>query len=351
MSALQILAGPTAYQQLEQHGFNADLFGQLFAASGGPKWLSLAGLDQYLFGTFFAKRQQPLYAIGSSSGAWRVACFAQQQPLQAYERLIEHYVNQRYDTRPSADAIARNVEQIIRQILGVNAGQDIIDNPVVRAHFVVCRARGLNKLHSKAGLALGLGATAISNLLSRKNVAWHFERNVMSNNDPQSPFMQLNDLPTCYGQLTQGNIIPSLVASGSIPLLIAPVCHIEGLKKGSYYDGGITDYHFDMPLPRQAGLSLYPHFYPYMSPGWFDKSLMRRNAKANYHNGVILAPSAEFIAKLPYGKIPDREDFSQLPTDERIRYWMDTVNASQALADELHQLLSSGDIMTKVQPL
>ena len=88
-----------------------------------------------------------------------------------------------------------------------------------------------------------------------------------------------------------------------------------------------------------------------MSPGWFDKSLLWRKAKANYHNGLILAPSKQFIASLPFGKIPDREDFKNLDADSRIAYWKQSVQQSQVLADEFAEIVASGNIMDRIERL
>lgn len=71
--ALQVLAGPRARAHIEQNGLRPDDIRVMVGASGGPKWLCLAALDEYLFGEFFAGRNQPLDLLGSSSGAWRFA--------------------------------------------------------------------------------------------------------------------------------------------------------------------------------------------------------------------------------------------------------------------------------------
>lgn len=349
LSALRFIAGPTAFKAISEHGLTPDLFNQLLAASGGPKWLGIAGLDKYLFSEFFKNRKQPLYTLGASSGAWRLACLAQQDPLAAYQRLEKFYIGQRYESKPSPRVVSEQVEAIIQQILGPQGGQDIVDNSIIRSHFVVCRAKHLNRSNHRLGLAAGLATTAMTNIISRRSLGWHFERVVVSHQDSDSPFTALEDLPTKQALLNKHNLSQTLLASGSIPLLLAPVKHISGLAAGHYYDGGLTDYHFDLPLPK--GLTLYPHFYPHMSPGWFDKSLSWRRAKNNYHNALILAPSREHIANLPYGKIPDREDFSALSSASRMAYWRESVKWSESLADEFAKLLASGNIMQKLERL
>jgi hypothetical protein len=123
------------------------------------------------------------------------------------------------------------------------------------------------------------------------------------------------------------------VASGSIPLLAEGM---ERLAPGeTHWDGGMTDYHFEPAFPGTEGLVLYPHFYPHMAPGWFDKPLAwRRSSVARWPRLLVLCPSREFIAGLPRGQIPDRRDFHRLPTDQRQRIWRQVANASMRLADD-----------------
>ncbi|MEZ9141944.1 MULTISPECIES: alpha/beta hydrolase [unclassified Shewanella] len=351
MTALRLLAGKTAYQQIEKNGLSASMFSQLFAASGGPKWIGVAGLDKYLFGEFFAERKTPLYTMGASSGAWRLACLAQKDPLAAYSRLEDFYIGQRYDHVPNRQEVTEQVEGIINGILGEHGAMDIVNNRMIQSHFVVCKAKHFNASRSKGKLALGLAATALSNAVSRRSLAWHFERVVFSHQQVKSPFSHLTDLPTEHAQLTRNNINQVLLATGSIPLVLAPVTRINGISDGAYYDGGITDYHFDMPTHSPEGLSLYPHFYPHMSPGWFDKSLKWRRAKKHYHNALILTPTAEFLKSLPYQKIPDREDFKQLDSDSRIAYWRESLKRSEVLGELFADIVEKQSIMDHIEHL
>lgn len=351
LPALRFLAGPTAYQQIAEKGLKPELFTQLLAASGGPKWLGIAGLDRYLFGEFFKHRTQPLHTLGASSGAWRLACLAQGDPLAAYTRLEQLYIGQRYDVKPTPAEVSQQVIGIITGILGESAGQDIVDNKVINTHLVACRGRHLNRLPGRLPLGLGLATAAATNLVSRKSLGLHFERFVFSATDKDSPFNRLDDLPSRQVTLTQKNIARVLLASGSIPWVLAPVTDICGAPKGHYYDGGITDYHFDLPLSHADGLTLYPHFYPSLTPGWFDKSLPWRKAKRNYHNALILAPTPKYLASLSYGKLPDRSDFKYLQRDERIRYWQESAAMSGVLAEELADVLAKETIMDRLEYL
>jgi hypothetical protein len=62
----------------------------------------------------------------------------------------------------------------------------------------------------------------------------------------------------------------------------------------------------------------------------------------------MLCPSDAFIADLPMGKIPDRNDFTRLGEEERIRYWETCVSRCQALAEEFADVLASPDPLARV---
>ena len=68
-------------------------------------------------------------------------------------------------------------------------------------------------------------------------------------------------------------------------------------------------------------------------------------------NVLVVSPSDEFVAKLPYGKIPDRNDFVKLPYKERVRYWSVVIQESQRLGDEFLEQVNSGRVRETVQPL
>jgi hypothetical protein len=94
------------------------------------------------------------------------------------------------------------------------------------------------------------------------------------------------------------------------------------------------DYHLDLPYPAVDGLVLYPHFYPHIIPGWFDKRLSwRRPTAQRLDNVLLVAPSPDWVSRLPYGKIPDRNDFKQLDDVSRQRYWRQVTAETTRLGD------------------
>ena len=115
--------------------------------------------------------------------------------------------------------------------------------------------------------------------------------------------------------LSSANLADAILASGSIPLVLDGVRDITGAPPGTYRDGGVIDYHLDLPAAANGKLALFPHFFDWFKPGWFDKRLAwRQVSPANFSQTLVICPSAEFVASLPGGKVPDRTDFVRLPT-------------------------------------
>ena len=349
---LDIYAGPLAYNRIKKQGLTPDIFDFMLGASGGPKWFTLAGLDKVIFPHFFEGRQKPLNIIGSSAGAFRFACFAQKDPLAAINRLAERYSNTQYSEKPDAAEITEKGVALLDYVLGENGAKEIVTNEVIHAHFVVARCKGLTKFESKPLQLTGLLGSASANAVNRGMLKHFYERfmfsSPLSNLKIQDPY----NMPTQSVALNEKNLSKALMASGSIPIVLEGVTNIDGAPKGVYRDGGIVDYHFDLQYGPEQGLVLYPHFYSKATPGWFDKSLSyRKPRKASFDNVVMLVPSAEFVEKLPYSKIPDRKDFENMPAEQRIPYWQSVIQQSDALGEAFYSLVEKQDIADLIKPI
>jgi hypothetical protein len=59
---------------------------------------------------------------------------------------------------------------------------------------------------------------------------------------------------------------------------------------------------------------------------------------------LLLAPSKDYLARLPYGKLPDRNDFKRFMGDapSRQKYWRTTMDESRRMGDEFLELAASG---------
>ena len=351
-SALTLRAGPAALALVRERGLRPEDVDVLPGASGGAKWLGIAGLDRYLFGEFLAApRDRPLHCIGSSIGSWRMACLAQRDPVAALDRGHRAYIHeQRYTPRPSTAEVTRVLTRALDLLLGETGVDEILAHPWARLHVITAEARGLAASARRSTLLVALGMAAAGNLVSRRTLAWQLRRCIFHACGDRSPFRGLADLPTVHRPLTRENARAALLASGSIPLLLDGV-RVPGADDTVHWDGGVLDYHLDLDFGVGDGLVLYPHFYPHVVPGWFDKGLPWRRAGAgNFSRALLIAPSADFVAALPGGKIPDRRDFTAMPESERMRRWQAVVDASARLGDELRELVASGRIRDAVQP-
>ncbi|HYC55923.1 MAG TPA: patatin-like phospholipase family protein [Candidatus Binatia bacterium] len=347
--ALTVRAGREALQTLRNGGFRADAFSTLLGASGGPKWLVLASMDRVLARHLVAGRTRPLHALGTSIGAFRHLCHAQRNPQVAFERFEEAYVGQAYEKKPTPSEVTEVSRRIFDVMIGETGIEEALGHPTLRLHVGAVRGRGPLGSDARARLAFGLGAAATANAISRRMLGMFFERVVFHSGD--APGMVFADVRTSNVRLTAANLRDATLASGSIPLVMAAIQNIEGAPPGLYRDGGITDYHFAMDFQAPDGLVLYPHFFDRIVPGWFDKPLSWRKARGRLLDRTLfLAPSREFVASLPGGKVPDRDDFVTHRTAERQRTWKRVLSECTRLADELHELIENDRIADVARP-
>jgi hypothetical protein len=365
MSALSFHAGPLALAQIRAHGLRARDIAIVPAAAGGPKGLIFQALDQWLFGDWLpaAPRQRTL--IGSSIGAWRMAAACQRDPVAAFARLGELYANQRYtSTTPTPQEIDDVCQQLMRDFVGGHE-DDILSHPHHRLQLLAVRGkRGLAAPgHRNAQLRAFAGA-ALHNLASRQRLAHWLERVVIGDSRADARWLRerFDGFTTHFATLTRANLAPALLASGTLPLLMKPVSAIAEAPPGSYWDGGIIDYHLALPYSRVAGqgegeLVLYPHFSEHIVPGWLDKSFPWRRVargpnRAWLDNVLIVAPSPAFLRTLPRGKLPDRNDFKfyGMNQDERIRLWRKAMGEGHRLRDEFAAFVERPDA-ARIRPL
>jgi len=366
-SALQIHVGKTAYAHLQQHGLRAQDVAVIPAAAGGPKGLILQAIDQWLFGEWLPSAPRERSLIGASIGSWRMAAASCADPVAAFQRLGDLYCEQSYPEKPSANYVTTEIQGLLKAFIG-GYEKEIVHQPLHRLHLMTNRGRGmLNVPSSETKAKLGFVAATFANLASRSRLAKHLDRVVIS--DARDPLVWLKDkfdlFDTQFCALGEDNLTPALLASGTLPLIMEPVRNIPHTPLGTYWDGGIIDYHLALPYSRlnekntntntKSELVLYPHFTDHIIPGWLDKSLPWRRAHAGQHrswldNVIMVSPSKDFLKTLPRGKLPDRKDFFYYGTNhqERIQAWQTAIAESARLRDELITFIDKPDLQ-KVQ--
>lgn len=351
-SSLTLRAGPRALAIIRERGLRAEDVDVLPGASGGAKWLSIAGLDRYLFGEFLAApRTRPMHLIGSSIGSWRMACLAQRDPTAALERGHNGYIyDQRYSKRPSPQEVTKVLSRILDDMLGPAGVDEILSHPWARVHVITAMGSRLAATDRRWSLMAAIAIAATANIINRRYISLQMKRFVFHSAGSDTPFLHLSDLPTTHLPLTRENLRAVLLASGAIPLVVEGV-RIPGRTGELHWDGGVIDYHLDLDFGAGEGIVLYPHFFDHIIPGWFDKGLKwRRGTAVNFDRALLIAPSREFVSKLPGGKIPDRKDFYSMSEVERIRRWEIAREMSTQLGDELRELVETGKVSNQIKP-
>lgn len=350
--ALTIRAGKRALARIREQGLQPADVGILPGAAGGPKALGIQGLDLALFGDWLQRAPRERSLIGASIGSWRFASACLPDPAVGLRRLGELYTSQRFTKGVSMAQVSHSCSLMLEQLLGSDESS-ILSNPHYRLNIVVVKSHGLLQHDHRGALSLGLSSVIGSNLMGRARLAKHFERVILHDARLAPPLGLLNDFPSRYLQLDSGNLRHALLASGSIPMIMQGVRDIPGAGPGTYRDGGLLDYHLDLPYSGDD-IVLYPHFTDKVIPGWFDKSMpWRRGDGGRLKDVLLLAPSHDYLARLPHGKLPDRKDFSRYQGDDggRERYWRKAMSESQRLGDEFLELAENGRLGERLQPL
>jgi len=354
---LVFYAGTKAMSAISRHGLRPEMVKAVLGVAGGPKWLVLHGLDRAIFSSWFNGRTEPLFLFGSSIGSWRFAAVSQNDPSGALGRFLSAYIGQHYSLSPTREEITLECAKIIESLLGNSGTEEILNHPFLRLVVSTAHCKWPVASDNRVLLSLGLMDTAIYNAVHRAGLRFFFDRVLFFDTRNSPPLLGPYDVETKQVPLSAGNLKDVLLASASVPLLMRGVNNIADAPGGMYRDGGIIDYHFDLPIMRddddQEGVILFPHYTVRIIPGWFDKTLPWRKPRAsNMDRLLLVSPSSQFLERLRYGRIPGREDFSFFSgrDDERVKYWKEVIEAGASLGEEFLDAVDSGAVRELVKP-
>ena len=350
-----VKAGPRALSVIRDEGLRPERVRVVAGAAGGPKWLVLYHLDRLMLEGFYTRCTGPLDFIGSSIGAWRFAALCQHDAPAVLDRFRDAYIHQTYDGKPTPAEVTAESRRIMDRYLEDKGIDRILNNPARRLSILAVRCRHLTAYEDRRLMGVGLAAAAAANLIRRSSLKYFFQRCIFSAGPDALPLVMEDGLPFRRYILNRRNFKDALLASGSIPLVMSGVRAIDGAEAGVYRDGGMIDYHLDLPYRLDTSeLVLMPHFTGKIIPGWLDKQLdWRRPARENMAQVVLIAPSPEFVRQLPGAKIPDRTDFKTFfrRDGERFAAWNKVVAMCRAPSEAFMELVESGRIREAVQPM
>lgn len=367
---LLFYAGREAYSQIMDDGLRPESIAVVSGAAGGPKWLVLDGLDRALFFNWLKSpysNNNAIHLVGASIGAWRFTAICQDdgngRDEEAYDRFSDAYIHQSYVSYQPPGPTARDVTNEGLKIMNAYLDDDgieiILKNKNKRLNIITALSRGLLESDNKYLLTLYMTICGAANYFSRRSLGAFFKRSLFYDPREMPPvFNSFDTTPTEKVRLTSENIRKAILASGSIPIVMSGVGDIPDAPPGVFRDGGLLDYHMNIPYgpfaKTERKIVLFPHYVNRIIPGWFDKiHPLRKPNRENLKNVLMLSPSPEFVEKLPYGKIPDRRDFKRFKGDDagRIKYWKRVVKESQALGEEFLEVIDRGKIVEVLTPL
>lgn len=347
-------AGNRALAHLRRNGLRPEDVRVLVGPASGPKWLIFPGIDRALmergYGVPERGRGHRLL-VGSSAGAWRMLAFAARRPLEAYERLVEGYVSQTFPMPVRAKDVTPAYRRMLAEVLTEDDLEAIVSHPDADVGIHVTRVYDPYPWSSRvaqiAAIAMGM---AVHRLWT--GAVMHMALRVLAHTRPErlrAPF--------------RGTVIPlephgireTALASGTIPVYMQPIRNVPGAPRGTYVDGGLADYHLRQPYTSPGeGITLLPHYQEAVQACWFDRATPHRETANGALADVLqIYPSPAWIAGLPGGKVPDRDDFFVFAKHhgERIRRWHEVVRRSEELGEQLRRDLDSGNFVGRVSPI
>jgi hypothetical protein len=355
MSLLRIRAGQSALSHIQKQGLSPSDIRAVFGASGAAKWLAIYGLDRAIFSDWLVDACHPINLFGTSIGAFKLAGACRQDPAKALDDLAHAYIEQSYPQGISADLIDIETQKLLNSVVDHAGVDEILSHPVFRYHCGSVLAKGRLASASEAQQKFAMALAFALNGFGRNIHTRNMQRVIFADNRADEALGGRDAYISHRVALSRDNLRSAVLASGSIPAVMHGVSDVLGAPAGMHRDGGLLDYH---PVPgniwRDEGLVLYPHFYPEVTSGWFDKHFFwRKTPKVLLDKVVLISPSESFLASTELGRIPDRRDFLRMQDDDakRKRLWRDSATRSLELGEAFLELTKSGDISSIVEPI
>jgi hypothetical protein len=355
MDNIRVRAGRRAYEQIRSGGFSLNCIGTYVGPAVGPRWLAASGFDLTLLEEESLGRAHPVWLVGASAGAWRFAAWLQPEAVKSYRCLMEAYISTTYGRKDTPETILQSMAAIMNGYIEDDALPFALAHKQYRLAVLTCRMKHLTASErmwvQKAGFILSFLANAL-----HPSLKYCFAERVVFYYGAKAPdFCLRKEFRGRCIPLSEINFKSVVIASGAIPTAVAGVKDIFGAPDGVYRDGGFLDYHINQDYSaRNDELTLFFHHQERIIPGWMDKRLKRRRPPESALESVVMVyPSESFVAGLPDGRIPDRDDFRTFIDDQerRIANWRRTVELSAPLGEEFLELIASGRIRDVVEKL
>lgn len=354
MYSIRIKAGKRVYAAIQDGGFSLDRVSTYFAPATGPRWLVASGFDLTLLTADVLGRSGPVLLAGSSAGACRFAAWLQPEAEKSYRALREAYINLTYKRGDAPSAVLKSLGDVVNASIEDDALSFALAHKKYRLAVITVRARHLVASEIPWIQRSGLGLAFLFNALHRSCLQGFVEHVVFYSGAKPPYFCFQDGFRGRYIPLNDINFKHAVMASASLPLVMAGVRDVYGAPKGVYRDGGLTDYHLARNYAPREGVTLFFHHQERIIPCWLDKRFPSRlPAEEALENVLMVFPTARFIENLPGGKMPTREDFVTFMErpETRMQNWRQAVEQSATLGEEFLELVESGKIRDAVEKI
>jgi len=329
---LRYFAGTNAASLLRTTGLLPGLLRGALGPATGPRWLGWAALDRALLSLMVPNRDGRAFILhGGSAGAFRWTALSAAEPRRTHEELTERYLTSCPRPQQTPGELSELYRTLLTDLFSHQA-QALLGHPERELRIVTTRVTGpLRRTDHRATFGL-LCSAVLSGLSPQGDPPWT-ERCVFSRNasDPGR-------------RLTPENLVSVLLASGSVPGYMAPV-RLDGTLGEAFLDGGLVEYHLGRDTAVD-GVWLMIHHTPQLLSRWFDRFLPWAR-RPDLSNLLLLVPSRDYVAGLPHGVLPTRDDFMRhrnAPT-RRISAWREATKRSELLARAFERDLESGALI------
>jgi hypothetical protein len=266
---------------------------------------------------------------------------------------VEAYCGQRFVETDDPSSISESYRRLLRQVFSDDDLAHALNHKGLEVAIVATRLRGTAGASSVRRTLL---VAAVLNTLSPRAPKVFFTRTLFhtSAGDPSGSPSLLQEFQGHRCSLTTANVRDVALASGTVPVYMAPVRDIVGAPDGSYVDGALCDYHWNQQLDARGGLAILFLHQRRIIPGWLDKHVPWRRVAGRAVSDVLLVyPDPEFVRSLPGGRVPSRDDFFAYvrEPERRIAMWHDVVRRSGELGAKFLEDAASGAIASRAQPI
>jgi hypothetical protein len=322
----QLRTSRDAREALSRHGL--DYFRVFVAPPSGPSVFATMGFDQQL--RWLAREggiTGEKWLVGGSAGAMRFLSLitAIVSGEDCSERFVRQFTAMNYRFGDSPAALAPLMESLFEALTPPRLIDEVLAHERFRLAIMVAALKPRwaslppSLMH---GALLGFGA---ANVVSPSTLRHLFSRICFYSGSRKPDFFE-PDAETRFVPLTRSNIRQVLAATTCIPIVSERCEEIEGVGRGLFFDGSLSDCHLNFAM-RSPGLLLLDECSGRAKRTAFDLCLPFRGVPTEYFEHCsVLHPSRAYVEALPEKRVPHLSDWFRpeliADPERRQQHWL-----------------------------